>query len=191
MVELGEVCSFIRGPFGGSLKKEIFVESGIKIYEQKNAIKNNFELGNYFIDEEKFEEMRRFEVFPNDLIISCSGTMGKIAIAPENIKKGIINQALLKLTPIKKKALPLFIKVWLESGQIQSKYFMDTSGAAIQNVASVKSLKEIPFPKIGAEVQQEIVARIEREQSLVNSNKELIQIFEAKIKDEINKLWEV
>jgi type I restriction enzyme M protein len=40
------------------------------------------------------------------------------------------------------------------------------------------------------EVQQEIVARIEREQSLVNSNKELITIFEAKIKDEINKLWE-
>ena len=44
MVELGEVCNFIRGPFGGSLKKEIFVESGIKIYEQKNAIRNNFEL---------------------------------------------------------------------------------------------------------------------------------------------------
>jgi len=133
--------------------------------------------------------MRRFEVFPNDLIISCSGTMGKIAIAPENIKRGIINQALLKLTPIKEKALPLFIKVWLESDQIQSKYFTDTAGAAIQNVASVKFLKEIPFPKISAEVQQEIVARIEREQSLVNSNKELITIFEAKIKDEINKLW--
>ncbi len=67
---------------------------------------------------------------------------------------------------------------------------MDTSGAAIQNVVSVKLLKEIPFPKISIEEQKQIVAQIEREQSLVNANLELINIFEQKIKDEINKLWE-
>ena len=31
-----------RGPFGGSLKKDIFVSQGYKVYEQQNAIKNNF-----------------------------------------------------------------------------------------------------------------------------------------------------
>jgi hypothetical protein len=32
--------------------------------------------------------------------------------------------------------------------------------------------------------------RIEQEQQLINANKELIQIFEQKIKDEINRLWQ-
>ena len=50
-------------------------------------------------------------------------------------------------------------------------------------------MKELSLPIPPLEVQQEIVARLEREQSLVNANKELITIFEAKIKDEINKLW--
>ena len=43
--------------------------------------------------------MQRFSVKPGDLIMSCSGTMGRIAIIPDDAPEGIINQALLKLTP--------------------------------------------------------------------------------------------
>ena len=39
-----------RGPFGGSVRKEIFVSSGYKVYEQQHAIKDDFSLGNYYID---------------------------------------------------------------------------------------------------------------------------------------------
>ncbi len=39
-------------------------------------------------------------------------------------------------------------------------------------------------------MQQQIVNHIEREQQLINANKDLIKIFEQKIKDEINKLWQ-
>ena len=43
--------------------------------------------------------MKRFELKPNDLIMSCSGTIGKVAIVPSEIVPGIINQALLKISP--------------------------------------------------------------------------------------------
>jgi type I restriction enzyme M protein len=115
MVELGEVCDFIRGPFGGSLKKEIFVETGYAVYEQSHAIYNQFENFRYFVDESKFNEMKRFEVCTNDLIMSCSGTMGKVSIVPENAPKGIINQALLKLSTHSKKLLTVFLKLWMDS----------------------------------------------------------------------------
>jgi type I restriction enzyme S subunit len=55
-----EKHSMKRGPFGGSLKKEIFVPSGYLIYEQYHPINNNFEFGRYFITKEKFEEMKSF-----------------------------------------------------------------------------------------------------------------------------------
>ena len=51
-----------RGPFGGAIKKSFFVSEGYKIYEQKNVIRNNFFLGNYFITEEKFQELKNFKV---------------------------------------------------------------------------------------------------------------------------------
>lgn len=189
MVELGEVCQFKRGPFGGSLKKDIFVKDGYKVYEQKHAIKNNFEIGGYYITEDKYNEMIDFALKPNDLIISCSGTMGRIAIVPEKIKVGIINQALLKLTPKSDKVNPIFIKYILESNFIQKKYFRNTAGAAIQNVASVKVLKSIEVPHPPLSVQQEIVSQIEAEQEIVNANKKLITIYEQKIKDKISEIW--
>lgn len=155
-VRLREVCSFKRGPFGGSLKKEIFTESGYRVYEQQHAIKNDFEIGSYYINEEKFREMEAFSLQPGDLIISCSGTMGRVAVSPSNMKPGIINQALLKLTPMLNQIRPEYLKLCLESETIQIRYFRVTAGAAIQNVASVSQLKEIPVPLPPIPVQQKI-----------------------------------
>ena len=93
-----EKHSFKRGPFGGSLTKSMFVPEGYKVYEQKHAINNNFDMGTYYIDEKKFKEMSSFKVKQGDFIISCSGTIGKIAEIPADAKEGIINQALLKIT---------------------------------------------------------------------------------------------
>ncbi len=93
---------FLRGPFGGSLKKEIFVPKGkntYKVYEQGVVLRKDIEIGNYYIKEEYFNEaMYRFEVGPNDFLISCSGVnYGAIFQLPESIEKGIINQALLRI----------------------------------------------------------------------------------------------
>jgi type I restriction enzyme S subunit len=85
----------VRGPFGGDLKKEIFVDDGVKVYEQKNAIYQSVELGASFVTAEKFSEMLRFEVRPGDYIMSCSGTIGRTYRVPEGAPIGIINQALL------------------------------------------------------------------------------------------------
>ena len=130
-----------------------------------------------------------FALKSNDLIISCSGTMGRIAIVPGKFKEGIINQALLKLTPIIEKVISTYLKYVLESDFIQARYFRDTSGAAIQNVASVKVLKGIKVPLPSLSIQKKIVAQIESEQEKVNGTKELIEVFEQKIKDKISEVW--
>jgi type I restriction enzyme S subunit len=156
--KLVDVCGFVRGPFGGSLKKNIFKTDGYAVYEQQHAIYDQFEDIRYFIDENKFNEMKRFELKSGDLIMSCSGTMGKIAIVPENIKKGIINQALLKLTPSPKKISTVFLKLWMQSESFQESLKEYSGGAAIQNVASVAILKQIEIPLPPLPEQQRIVS---------------------------------
>ena len=79
---LGQICNFVRGPFGGSLKKEIFTDKGYAVYEQQHAIYGKFEF-RYFVDEQKYKEMIRLSVKHGDLIMRCSGIMGKIIIIPD------------------------------------------------------------------------------------------------------------
>ncbi len=50
-------------------------------------------------------------------------------------------------------------------------------------------VKEIRVPLPPIETQQQIVSQIEKEQVLVNASKQLIVIFEQKIKDRIAKVW--
>jgi len=97
---LGDLGEYKKGPFGSSLTKSMFVpfsQSAIKIYEQKNAIKKDYSLGEYYISKEKFKDMSAFQVLPSDIIVSCAGTIGETYILPKEAPIGIINQALMKV----------------------------------------------------------------------------------------------
>ncbi len=154
---MGDACALVRGPFGGSLKKAIFKPSGFAVYEQQHAIGNQFEDFRYFVDQTKFEEMERFSVTPGDIIMSCSGTMGKVAKVPDAAPAGIINQALLKISP-QGGLDPDFLMLWMESPGFQDQLSATTMGVAIKNVASVKTLKAMSLPLPPLEEQQRVVA---------------------------------
>jgi type I restriction enzyme S subunit len=96
---------YIRGPFGSALKRDDMLSEGIPVYEQQHAI-NNHRNFRYFISTKKYEEMKRFQVMPNDLIISCSGTIGRVSLISNTDPIGIINQALLILRCDTQKVLP-------------------------------------------------------------------------------------
>jgi type I restriction enzyme S subunit len=144
--------------------------------------------------------MKRFELNSGDLIMSCSGTMGKIAIVPENTKQGIINQALLKLTP-SKIISPIFLKLWMQSESFQDSLKEYSGGAAIQNVASVAILKQIEIPLPSLPEQQRIVSIIDEcisaiersrknaEQNLRNA-KELFESYLQRVLERKREGWE-
>jgi hypothetical protein len=85
---LGEK-GYIRGPFGSALRRPELKTEGIAVYEQEHAIYNsrNFR---YYIDGEKFEELCRFQVKENDLIISCSGTLRNVSSKMRHSKQEFI-----------------------------------------------------------------------------------------------------
>ena len=188
LVELGSVCRFTRGPFGGSLKKADFVKEGYVVYEQRHAITNDFTTFRYFVDEIKFNEMKRFQVFPSDLIMSCSGTMGRTAVIPRFSPPGIINQALLKLTTTER-LLPQFLKFWMDGPSFNQSISEFSYGAAIQNVASVKVLKSIKVPLPPMLSQKSIVDELSCEQETVRNNQSLISRMENHIDSVFATVW--
>ena len=151
---LGNICRFVRGPFGGTLKKEIFKPTGYAVYEQQHAIYRKLEF-RYYIDKQKYEELKRFAVHPGEMIVSCSGTIGKTFVIPENAPEGVINQALLKLTPTSR--INVFYLQYFFDNTISKILNSVARGGAIKNVPSVEELKAIKIPIPTLEVQQRLV----------------------------------
>ena len=151
---LGNICRFVRGPFGGALKKEIFKPTGYAVYEQQHAIYRKLEF-RYYIDKQKYEELKRFAVHPGEMIVSCSGTIGKTFVIPENAPEGVINQALLKLTPTNR--INVFYLQYFFDNTISKILNSVARGGAIKNIPSVEELKAIKIPIPTLEVQQRLV----------------------------------
>ena len=150
VLKLEAICtSIVRGPFGSALKVENFVkksDASVKVYEQSNAIQRSAAIGSRYISREHYESLRRFKCKPGDIIMSCSGTIGKLFILPNDAEEGIINQALCKFT-LGKDLLPEVFLLYMDIliGNIETK------GSGIKNISAVKFIKnlEIPVPSIG------------------------------------------
>ncbi|WP_339119901.1 restriction endonuclease subunit S [Fusobacterium nucleatum] len=161
-VKLEDLCSsIVRGPFGSSLKKEFFVKNGYKVYEQKNAINQSADLGEYYINEEKFKELKRFECKTKDIIMSCSGTVGKLFQLPEGSKKGVINQALCKFS-LNNKTVSIYFLKCLEKIMENLKL----NGSGIKNISSVSYLRKIDISLPPIELQNKFAERIEKIEKL-------------------------
>jgi type I restriction enzyme S subunit len=135
---------YIRGPFGSSLKKDDMQLFGFPVYEQQHAIYNH-RLFRYFITEEKYNKLIRFSVTVDDLVISCSGTLGKITLIKKGDPIGIINQALLILRVDPTEINPVCLKYFLSSKNGNRLLLENASGSAQINIAKREVIQRIPF----------------------------------------------
>jgi type I restriction enzyme S subunit len=174
-IRFGEIVeNFKRGPFGSAIKKEFFVPSGHKVYEQKNAIYKSEHLGNYYINEIKFDELSAFEVIEGDYIVSCSGTIGKLFRLPEKSPRGVINQALLRIRIYDKLLSHKYFSNIFESLIFQKRIIDDAKGSAMQNLAGVKEMALVPFSICSTSEQNQIVQEIESRLSVADKIEESI-----------------
>lgn len=119
------------GPFGSALKKECYVPSGYKVYGQEQVIANNENIGNYYIDEEKYQELISCAIAPHDILISLVGTVGKVLVLSDNCLPGTINPRLIKVTLDEKIMMPYFFKYYFESAYLKSLYKKKAHGATM------------------------------------------------------------
>jgi len=139
-----------------------------------------------FITQALFNEFQSKFSYPKkgDILISTSGTIGKTVVfdgKPAYFQDSNIVWIANNETKISNKFLNIYYQIikWVpaEGGTIARLY---------NNL-----IQETKIPCPSHSEQLEIVQRVEQEQQLVSANKQLITIFEQKIKDKINEVWGV
>ena len=175
--QLADICmprGIVRGPFGGTLKKDTFVTSGFKVYEQQNAIYKSAEIGSYFVDQSKYAEMHRFSVSPGDFIISCSGTIGRIFQIPLDAPQGVINQALLKLTTDDEVVYDQYFYILFEWDDFQIRIIDSTQGGAMKNLVGMDVFRTITVVLPPFSEQRAIAEALSDVDGLLNALEALI-----------------
>lgn len=174
------------GPFGSALKKEFYVRSGYKIYGQEQVICGDASFGDYYIDEEKYKELKNCAVQAGDILISLVGTYGKTLIMPDNYEAGIINPRLMKITLNKNKVIPIYFKYYFESNALKASMDANTHGGTmgILNLGIIRQMK-IQVPPLSLQNQfAAFVERVDQQKQTVQQSLEKLELMKKALMQE-------
>ena len=148
--------NMISGPFGSSLTKDMYTKNGFRVYGQEQVIPADFTIGDYYISEQQYFEMKRYAVSPSDVLISCVGTFGKIAVVPNDVEPGIINPRLIKVSPNRNLVAPNYLGEALSS-KLTFEQLERVSRGGTMGVINLGLLSEILIPLPPLDEQEEIL----------------------------------
>ena len=154
---LQDVADYKKGPFGSAITKNMFVEKNentIKVYEQKNVINKDATVGYYYISYEKYLTLKKFEVNPGDILVTCAGTIGEIFMLPSTCEKGIINQALMRIRLYNNILPKYYLYIFTTVIEVTSEKY--SNGSAMKNIPPFAIMKKLQFPYVPIEIQKKI-----------------------------------
>lgn len=158
------------GPFGTQLKNSDLVKDGaIKIYNQRTVIDKDFKGGEEYISQEKFETLKEFVVYPNDLLITTRGTIGRCAIFPKDVEKGVLHPCLIRLQLNQKKILNEYAMLCFENALFFQEEIKLLSNSTVIEVIYSYNLKEVFIPLPSVEEQKLILNHIKKETEILDN----------------------
>jgi len=128
------ITEAVAGPYGSSLTKAMYTKQGYRVYGQQQVIPDNFSVGDYYISAEKFAEMIRYHVTPNDVLVSVMGTVGRIAVVPESAEPGIINPRLVRYRPDFNKIRARYVQLAMQASPSQTQLAEGAKGTTMEGL---------------------------------------------------------
>ncbi|MDP2541334.1 restriction endonuclease subunit S [Tenacibaculum discolor] len=149
--------SMRTGPFGSNLKHSEFVENGpVAVLGIDNAVKNSFEWKERrYITNEKYEDLKRYTVFPRDVIITIMGTVGRSAVIPDDIPVAINTKHLACISLDPEKCNPYYLAYSIHSNPYISYQMKAREKGAIMAGLNLTIIKELKLKDAPIELQNQ------------------------------------
>lgn len=157
------------GPFGSAITEKDFVEDGVWVYNQRTVLDNNFENNPACINENKANELRNFAITPGDILITTRGSIGKIAIVPENAHRGVLHPCIIRFKINQKLQNKKLLKLIFNDTNLINEQIKYHSNSTTIDVLYSYTLKELRLPLIPSDEQESILAFLSAKCSAIDS----------------------
>lgn len=131
------------GPFGSSVTKATYRESGFKVYGQQEVVAKDLNAEAYFVSETTFSRHKSCAVRPGDLLMTMMGTIGRVYRVPEGAPEGIINPRLVRLAFDASRLLPEYAEIAFQHPPLQRLLDRRSHGGTMQglNLEALASIR--------------------------------------------------
>lgn len=161
------------GPFGSQLLHEEFIESGVAAIGTRDVQANRFEFkSGWCVRPEKFEELRRYQVFPGDILCTIVGaSIGRFCVVPNDIPLAFTTKHIQALTLDMATADARFVSYMLNfHRRCRESLFSQVEGSAQPSLNAQKVLAtELPLPPLPE--QRRVVAYLDDLQAKIDTLK--------------------
>lgn len=152
--EVTPMSELIRIQGGYAFKSTDFGKSGTPVVKIGNANKVGFTTkGISFIQPTNPQKLKQYELYPGDLLISLTGTVGKddyanVTEVSNEYEKYYLNQRVAKISILNKTVPSNFIKFYLSQPRVKSEVTKNNRGVRQANIgnADIYSLR-VPVPE--------------------------------------------
>ena len=157
--KLGEVCEILNG---FAFKSNLYIPNGIRVIRITNVQKGYIEDKDpKFYPDETLDELRKYVLNENDLLISLTGNVGRVGIIDKSLLPAYLNQRVGCIRVKNKEELLMpYLYFLLNSNSFENDCVLSSRGAAQKNMSTVwLSEYEIPIPSLFD--QRRIVSRLD------------------------------
>lgn len=148
------------GPFGSAMKADTYTESGVRVIRGTNFGDTGTWKGDWvFVPDEFVDKMPRCEVRAGDLVFPHRGSIGEVAIVPDDGHRYCLSTSLMKVTLDPHKADPLFVCYYLKSPDGRQEIMRFGSQVGTPGIGQpLASLRQFNVPNPDLTTQRDIVA---------------------------------
>ncbi|MCP3995322.1 MAG: hypothetical protein GY722_09685 [bacterium] len=177
-----EPYSFVGGPFGSKLTSRDYVPDGVPVIRGSNLNDGRF-LGMddfVFVSESKArEDLAGNLAKPGDLIFTQRGTLGQVALVPENgtSDRYVVSQSQMKLTVDEAKAAAPYLYYYFSSREALARILNLTSSSGVPHI-NLTTLRNFKVPVPPLHTQKVIASVLSAYDGLIENNRRRIQLLD-------------
>ncbi len=172
--ELGEVLS------GYAFKSKKYVNKGIRVIRITNVQNGYLEDDDpKYYSEEDIEGLERYLLLEDDILISLTGNVGRVAKLEKKFLPAALNQR-VACVRANKRISDEYLYYMLNSNYFENRCISQSKGVAQKNLG-ITNLKKIKIPAPPMEIQEKIVKVLDQAQALIDKRKEQIEALDQLI----------